>query len=93
MVALTPFAAICWLFGPCEVLIPLLMYPAATLNLGAVALVAGVFSTVTIATMLGLVYLSIAGLRVVSTERFARYAHALAGATVFLCGAAIQFGL
>ncbi len=82
-----------FVFGPCEPLIPLLMYPAAALNAGAVALVAGVFGVVTIATMLGLVYLSCLGLSFVSTERIARYGHALAGATVFLCGLGIQLGL
>ncbi len=84
---------IIFVFGPCEPLIPLLMYPAAALNAGAVALVAGVFAVVTIATMLVLVYLSCAGLSLVSTERLARYGHALAGATVFLCGLGIQLGL
>jgi sulfite exporter TauE/SafE len=82
-----------FVFGPCEPLIPLLMYPAAALNAGAVVLVAGVFALVTIATMLGLVYLSCLGMSFVSTERIARYGHALAGATVFLCGLGIQLGL
>jgi sulfite exporter TauE/SafE len=82
-----------FVFGPCEPLIPLLMYPAATLNGWAVALVAGVFAFVTIVTMLGLVYLSCLGLSFVSTERIGRYGHALAGATVFLCGLGIQIGL
>jgi len=82
-----------FVFGPCEPLIPLLMYPAAALNTGAVALVAGVFGVVTVATMLGLVYLSCLGLGLLSTERLARYSHALAGATIFLCGLGIQLGL
>lgn len=82
-----------FVFGPCEPLIPLLMYPAAALNGAAVALVAGVFAVVTIATMLGLVYLASVGMSLVSTERLARYGHALAGATVFLCGLGIQLGL
>ena len=37
-----------FLFGPCEPLIPLLMYPAAAENLWSVALVAGVFGGVTL---------------------------------------------
>lgn len=82
-----------FVFGPCEPLIPLLMYPAAALNAGAVVLVAGVFALVTIGTMLGMVYLSCLGLGFVSTERIGRYGHAMAGATVFLCGLGIQIGL
>ena len=66
-----------FVFGPCEPLIPILMYPAAAMNTGAVVLVAGVFSVVTIATMLGMVYLSILGLSFVSAERLSRYGHAL----------------
>ena len=82
-----------FVFGPCEPLIPLLMYPAAALNTSAVVLVAGVFGLVTIATMLGLVYMSVLGLGFLSVERLGRFSHALAGATIFLCGLGIQLGL
>jgi sulfite exporter TauE/SafE len=82
-----------FVFGPCEPLIPILMYPAAAMNAGSVVLVAGVFAAVTIATMLGMVYLSLLGLSFVSAERLTRYGHALAGATVFLCGLGIKLGL
>ena len=82
-----------FVFGPCEPLIPILMYPAAAMNAGAVVLVAGVFAVATIATMLGMVYLSILGLSFVSAEHLSRYGHALAGFTVLLCGLGIQLGL
>ena len=82
-----------FIFGPCEPLIPLLMYPAATLNTWATVLVAGVFGLVTVVTMVGLVYLSCLGLSFVSAERLGRFSHALAGATVLLCGLGIQLGL
>jgi len=82
-----------FVFGPCEPLIPLLMYPAAALNAWAVALVAGVFGLVTIGTMVGLVYLSCLGLGFLSSERLGRFSHALAGATILLCGLGIQLGL
>ena len=82
-----------FLFGPCEPLIPLLMYPAAALNFASVLLVAGVFGLVTVTTMLSLVYLSCKGLGFVSADRLARYSHALAGGTIFLCGLGIQLGL
>lgn len=82
-----------FVFGPCEPLIPLLMYPAAALNTAAVILVAGVFGLVTILTMVGLVYMSCLGLGFLSAERLGRFSHALAGGTIFLCGLGIQLGL
>ena len=82
-----------FVFGPCEPLIPLLMYPAAALNTGAVVLVAGVFGLVTVVTMVGLVYLSVLGLGFLSAERLGRFSHALAGMTILLCGLGIQLGL
>ena len=92
--SITPWVLfILFVLGPCEPLIPLLMYPAATLSVSAVVLVAGVFGAVTIATMLGVVVVSLLGLKFVSPERLGRFSHSLAGATVFLCGVAIQLGL
>ena len=82
-----------FVLGPCEPLIPLLMFPAATLGAGAVVLVAVVFSVVTIATMLILVAVSCLGLRVAWAERSGRFSQPVAGALVFLCGVAIQLGL
>jgi sulfite exporter TauE/SafE len=82
-----------FVFGPCEPLIPLLMYPAAALSPGAIALVAVVFGAVTIATMLAVVSLLVLGLTSVSTERLGRLSHPLAGVTIFLCGIAIFLGL
>jgi sulfite exporter TauE/SafE len=91
---LTPWVLfIIFVFGPCEPLIPLLMYPAAAIGTPATILVAAVFGIVTIATMLGVVLVASLGLSFVSLERLGRYSHALAGATVFLCGVAIQLGL
>lgn len=80
-----------FVLGPCEPLIPLLMYPAARTNAGGVALVAGVFGVVTIGTMLSVVMLSSFGIKMIPMARLERYTHAIAGATIFCCGAAIQF--
>ena len=91
---LTPWVLfILFVLGPCEPLIPLLIYPAATMGMGAVTLVAAVFGVVTIATMIGVVMVSLLGLSFRPTERIGRFAHALAGATLFLCGIAIHLGL
>ncbi len=79
-----------FVFGPCEPLIPILMYPAAKSSAFGVVLVTAVFGGVTIATMLGAVLVASWGLSLVHMERFERYSHALAGGTIFLCGMAIQ---
>jgi len=81
-----------FIFGPCEPLIPLLMYPAAQQSPGGVVLVATVFGVATLITMVATVLLFQAGVkRLPLANRLERYAHALAGATLALCGAAIQF--
>ena len=89
---LTPWVLfIIFIFGPCEPLIPLVMYPAAKGNTAAVVLVATVFGLVTIMTMLGVVLTLYYGTMKVKIQGLERYSHALAGLTIFLCGAAIRF--
>jgi ABC-type nickel/cobalt efflux system permease component RcnA len=80
-----------FVLGPCEPLIPLLMYPAAKTSLGGIILVAAVFGVVTIGTMLSVVMLASYGISFLPLARVERYTHAIAGATIFVCGAAIQF--
>ncbi|MCP4374598.1 MAG: hypothetical protein GY794_00240 [bacterium] len=82
-----------FMFGPCEPLIPILMYPAAAESFWSVILVASVFALVTIATMMTVVMLATFGLDFLPTKRIQRYSHALAGAVIFLCGVAIHMGL
>jgi sulfite exporter TauE/SafE len=80
-----------FVFGPCEPLIPLVMYPAAQHNMAGVAIVAGVFGSTTIATMLVVVLASTFGFKLLPTRKLERYSHALAGLAIFLCGIAVQF--
>jgi sulfite exporter TauE/SafE len=80
-----------FLFGPCEPLIPILMYPAAQSSSLGVFLVASVFGVVTILTMLTVVLISSLGVNIIPMGRLERYTHALAGATICLSGLAIQF--
>lgn len=82
-----------FIFGPCEALIPILMYPAAEGSWWGVALVAGVFGVSTVATMLATVTLGCLGLARLPLGRLERYSHALAGLALVACGLAIQFGL
>jgi sulfite exporter TauE/SafE len=80
-----------FVFGPCEPLIPLVMYPAAKDSLSGMILVTAVFGTVTISTMLTIVLLANAGVHITKLNRIERFTHAIAGATILLCGLAIQF--
>lgn len=91
-VNLTPWVLFTiFVFGPCEPLIPVLMYPAATGSLWGVALVTIIFGSVTIATMLGIVLVASRGVSLVPMGRMERYSHALAGAAIALSGMAIVF--
>lgn len=80
-----------FVFGPCEPLIPLLMYPAAESGLWATVLVAAVFSVATIGTMLTIVLVASWGVSFARLGRLERYTHALAGATICISGLAIHF--
>lgn len=80
-----------FVFGPCEPMIPLVMYPAAQGSWSDVWLVVGSFSGLTIGAMLGLVLLGQRGLGLLPAGRLERFRHALAGGTVLLAGCAIQF--
>jgi nickel/cobalt exporter len=82
-----------FVFGPCEPLIPILMYPAATLSLPGVVAVSVVFGAATLITMMTLVICGYLGVRSLSLPWLERYSHALAGGAITACGAAIHFGL
>ncbi len=90
--SITPWAMfIIFVLGPCEALIPLFMYPAAQQSMGLVVAVAVVFSTITLMTMLALVAITTIGLDRLKLPSTGRYAHAVAGASVALCGGVISF--
>ena len=90
--SITPWAVfIIFVLGPCEALIPLLMYPAAQQSHALVVAVAVVFGTVTLATMLACVAIAMLGLKRVKLPSTARFAHAAAGAAVLVCGVAVSF--
>lgn len=92
--SLTPWALfIVFIFGPCEPLIPVLMYPALNSGLGLSLAAAAVFSVVTVSTMLACVFLLLGGIRLLPAERLERYAHALAGFAILACGVAVKAGL
>jgi len=82
---------IVFVLGPCEPLIPLLMVPAARHSLTGVGVVSAVFAVATLATMLGVVMLGRKGLDLLPMGPLERYSHALAGASIVLCGVGIRF--
>ena len=91
-VNLTPWVLFTiFVFGPCEVLIPELMIPAAQSNYLGAAIVATVFSVATIGTMITVVLLLTFGIKKIPLGHLEKYMHALAGAAIFLSGCAILF--
>jgi nickel/cobalt exporter len=89
---ITPWVLfVIFVFGPCEPLIPLLMYPAARESVAGLLFVTGVFGAITMATMLTTVFLGRAGVDFLPIRKLQRYSHAMAGATILLCGLAIEF--
>jgi len=89
---LTPWILfVIFVFGPCEPLIPLLMFPALQHSVMGVVSVTTVFSLVTIATMTTIVLLTTTGISFVKLEKLEKYTHALAGSAIFFSGIAIQF--
>ncbi|GAB4298556.1 MAG: hypothetical protein Kow0098_23950 [Ignavibacteriaceae bacterium] len=89
---ITPWVLfIIFVFGPCEALIPVLMYPAATQSITGLILVTTVFGLATITTMLSIVIISLKGLTLINFGSVEKYTHALAGGIILLCGLAINF--
>lgn len=80
-----------FVFGPCEPLIPILMYPAAENNIPGAVLVSLLFSLVTIATMMSIVLAFKLGLSKINLKPVEKYSHLIAGAMIFFSGIAIQF--
>jgi sulfite exporter TauE/SafE len=94
LINLTPWVLIIiFVLGPCEVLIPMLMYPAAGHGTLGIIMVSLVFGITTIATMLTIVLLLTAGFNLIPLGKLERYTHAIAGGTIFLSGIAILLGL
>jgi len=85
---------IVFVLGPCEPLIPVLMYPAAAHDWLALGLVTGVFALTTVGTMCLVVAAGWLGLRALPLGPLERYAHALAGGVLALSGGAVMvFGI
>lgn len=82
---------IIFVLGPCEPLIPILMYPAAEINISGLIFVTSVFAVTTILTMQAVVFVTLRGINLVPLGKAERYTHLLAGAMILLSGVGIQF--
>jgi len=89
---LTPWILfLIFVFGPCEVLIPMLIYPAANHSGLGVFLVALVFGVATVGTMMLVVLLGYQGLSLVRFKGREHQLHLFAGMIILLAGAGMQF--
>lgn len=80
-----------FILGPCEPLIPLLMYPAAQNSLAGVALVTVLYGAATLISMSVAVFVASAGFERLPLGNLERYIHVIAGGAILACGLAIQF--
>ena len=89
--SLTPWILfIVFILGPCEPLIPLLMFPAAEQSASGIIIVSAVFGITTIGTMISVVMVSLWGINLLPLGRIEKYSHALAGFAIFVSGLAIS---
>jgi len=84
---LSPFAIlVIFVVGPCEPLIPILMYPAFTFSVAGMLLVTLVFAVVTVLTMLAAVVVSTYGIARLKKLSAFKFGHTACGATISGCG-------
>ena len=79
-----------FVFGPCEPLIPLVMYPAAKHNFAGVVFVTLAFGATTILTMLTIIAASSWGISFVKLGKWERFSHAVAGLMILVSGLSVQ---
>lgn len=80
-----------FVFGPCEPLIPLVMYPASKNHFHEAVIVAILFSITTIATMMSVVLAFNLGMSKINLKPIEKYSHLIAGTMIFASGLAILF--
>ena len=92
MTNVTPWVLfIIFVLGPCEPLIPTIIYPAVQ-DRGSISeaiIVSIVFMLVTLITMVSMVVLLERGIKMVHLKKMERYTHAIAGAMLLLSGIGI----
>jgi ABC-type nickel/cobalt efflux system permease component RcnA len=94
MTNITPWVLfIIFVLGPCEPLIPTIIYPAVQErgSISEAIIVSVVFMIATLVTMVAMVLLLEKGIKTVYLKKMERYSHALAGAMLLLSGIGILF--
>ena len=82
-----------FVFGPCESLIPLLIYPALKFGIFEAVIIAIIFGIVTISTLMTIVFLGIKGFEFIKFHKIERYQHLIAGIVLILSALATFVGL
>lgn len=89
---LTPWVLfIIFVFGPCEVLIPMLFIPAVQNSSAGIAAVALLFGIATILTMMLIVYLGHYGSSFLKFKSKEKYMHLAAGLVILFAGMGMHF--
>ncbi len=89
---LTPWILfIIFVFGPCEVLIPMLFIPAVQQSTIGIASVAILFGITTIATMMFIVFLGYKGSSFLKFKSKEKYMHLIAGLVILFSGIGMHF--
>lgn len=89
---LTPWILfLIFVFGPCEVLIPLLIFPAAEHNTFGVVAVSIVFGLATILTMMTIVYAGFKGTSIIKFKKGEKSWHLIAGLIILISGIGMTF--
>lgn len=91
-VKLTPWILfLIFVFGPCEVLIPMLIFPAYEKSTFGMFMVALIFGIATISTMMLIVYLGYKGTSFLKLKKHQKYVHLIAGVFLLICASGILF--
>lgn len=89
---LTPWVLfLIFVFGPCEVLIPLLIFPAYHHSTAGMVTVALIFGIATVLTMMLAVYIGHKGTSLVRFKNQGKYLHLIAGLVILISGGGIVF--
>ncbi len=89
---LTPWILfLIFVFGPCEVLIPMLIFPAYENSTFGMLTVALIFGIATISTMMVVVYFGHKGTSLIKLKKHEKYLHLFAGILILLTALGILF--
>ena len=89
---LTPWILfLIFVFGPCEVLIPMLIFPAYKNSTFGMVTVALIFGIATVLTMMVAVYIGHKGISLVKFKKHEKYFHLIAGVLILVSASGILF--